>query len=78
MNVHPEDHFFDTNIRNISKFLSLNGFQVKDIRITGIHPERFFSIFGIKKVGNYLNRFYSSIANVFHLGDTFEVYAVKK
>jgi len=75
---HPDDHFFDTNYKNITKFLSLNGFQVKDVRITGIHPERFFLKFGIKKSTGFMDRVYSLIANVLHLGDTFEVYAVKK
>ena len=75
---HPDDHYFDTTIRNISKFLLRNGFKVRDLRVTGIHPERFFLKIGIKKSPRFLNRIYYFTAKAFHLGDTFEIYAVKK
>jgi spore coat polysaccharide biosynthesis predicted glycosyltransferase SpsG/SAM-dependent methyltransferase len=75
---HPRDHYIDTTVRNLARFLKGFGFERRRVRITGIHPERFFKIFGIEKGGNCLDRIYSNLAKIFSLGDTFEVYAVKE
>ena len=75
---HPDDHYFDTTPGNLKRFLTGLGFRVVRIKPTGIHPERFFSLFGLKKVPGILRIFYLAVAKIFRLGDTFELYAVKR
>ncbi|MCK5095590.1 MAG: hypothetical protein KAR18_12730, partial [Spirochaetes bacterium] len=77
INQHPPDHYFDTNIRNLKKFLRKYGFKKKKICVTGIHPERFFGKLGVKRSGGLLNYIYTVCAKIFKLGDTFEYYGVK-
>lgn len=74
---HPRDHYIDTNLKNLTNFLSAYGFKRKRVRITGIHPERFFESVGLEKRGPGLNRLYIKLAKILSLGDTFEFYAVK-
>jgi spore coat polysaccharide biosynthesis predicted glycosyltransferase SpsG/SAM-dependent methyltransferase len=74
---HPRDHYFDTNPRNLTKILKRYGFLKKKIYITGIHPERFFESFGMRKRPKLLDRMYSGLARYFFLGDTFEYYGTK-
>jgi len=77
---HPRDHYFDTSVRNLTKFLKGFGFQRKKMCITGIHPERFFTKIGIRKdlSASMLFRVYLFAAHIFRLGDTFEYYGSKK
>jgi len=75
----PEDHFTIWSPKMCKKALSLAGFKVKKIVISGHHPER-FRLFG-KLAGIKISPFYwilFLISKIFRLGDTFEVYAVKK
>ena len=78
LDSHPDDHYFDTTPGNLKRFLAGFGFKVVRIKATGIHPERFFSVFGLKKVPGILKMFYRVVAKIFRLGDTFELYAVKR
>jgi hypothetical protein len=47
------------------------------VRVTGIHPERFFSKLGVRRNIPLLNMLYTGIAPVLRLGDTFEYYGIK-
>jgi SAM-dependent methyltransferase len=77
LSAHPRDHYFDTTVRNLNKFLKMYGFKKEKICITGIHPERFFQKIGLKKSCKVLNMVYTFFAKTFNLGDTFEYYGVK-
>jgi len=75
----PADHFTIWSPKMCKKALSLTGFKVKKIVISGHHPER-FPVFG-KLAGIKISPFYwilFLISKIFRLGDTFEVYSVKK
>jgi len=79
LETHPADHFYDFSVPTMKRLLKRYRFQVKKVRITGIHYERFL---GDRKGGFLDNTFFRSLyhfaARLFHLGDTFEIYAVKK
>jgi SAM-dependent methyltransferase len=75
--VHPKDHYFDTCPRNLARFLRERGFRRCHVRVTGIHPERFFHKLGLRRNVKPLNTFYGALARVFNLGDTFEYYGIK-
>jgi len=75
--VHPKDHYFDTCPRNLIRFLRTYGFRKCHVRVTGIHPERFFTKLGVRRSAALLNTLYGVIARVFRLGDTFEYYGSK-
>ena len=75
--VHPRDHYFDTCPRNLVRFLKNHGFRKCRVSVTGIHPDRFFKSLGVKRNVALLNTFYSAVARVFRLGDTFEYYGSK-
>jgi 2-polyprenyl-3-methyl-5-hydroxy-6-metoxy-1,4-benzoquinol methylase/spore coat polysaccharide biosynthesis predicted glycosyltransferase SpsG len=75
----PADHFTIWSPKMCKKALSLAGFKVKKIVVSGHHPER-FKFWG-KLAGSKISPFYWVIllrSKIFRLGDTFEVYAVKK
>jgi 2-polyprenyl-3-methyl-5-hydroxy-6-metoxy-1,4-benzoquinol methylase len=74
----PADHRTIWSPAFAAKFLKSIGFTVKQIVITGHHPERFPLIgrFLDKKRGP-LYAVCTGISRVFSLGDTFEIYAVK-
>jgi 2-polyprenyl-3-methyl-5-hydroxy-6-metoxy-1,4-benzoquinol methylase/spore coat polysaccharide biosynthesis predicted glycosyltransferase SpsG len=75
----PADHFTIWSPKMCRKALSLAGFNVKKIVISGHHPER-FPFFG-KLAGSRISPCYwilLMVSKIFRLGDTFEVYAVKK
>jgi len=79
---HPNDHYIDTTHRNLRKYLRNYGFGKFYTISTGIHPERFFSILRLNKLGlnekrELLYRIYCTAAKKLNLGDTFELYAVK-
>ena len=75
----PADHFTVWSPGIVRKVLSLAGFKVKRIIITGHHPER-FPIFGkfANNKKSFLYFILLAISRIFKLGDTFEVYTVKK
>ena len=78
----PQDHWTLWSPARTGSMLKRFGFHVKKVVISGHHPERF------PLVGRFLSeargekpRVYGLflwISRVFHLGDTFEVYAIKK
>jgi SAM-dependent methyltransferase len=70
----PKDHYSIWSVKNVSRVLALHGYQVKKIRVTGHHPERFPGIFGRKS----LYWITLQLSKFFKLGDTFEVYAEKQ
>jgi SAM-dependent methyltransferase/spore coat polysaccharide biosynthesis predicted glycosyltransferase SpsG len=75
---HPRDHYIDTTVRNLGRFLRGYGFRKEKVRVTGIHPLRFYRVVGVAPGKPWLDRIYSAAAKIFSLGDTFEFYAVKE
>ncbi len=75
---HPKDHYFDTTPRNLTRVLKRFGFQKRKIYVSGIHPERFFSVLGLNAQKKVLRAVYTMCAKIFRLGDTFEYYGRKK
>ncbi|MCM1320509.1 MAG: bifunctional glycosyltransferase/class I SAM-dependent methyltransferase [Bacteroides sp.] len=75
----PSDHFTVWSLRAAKKILSENGFIVKKIISTGHHPERFPLVKNHPpKTGGLPARFLGIISRLFRLGDTFEIYCVKR
>jgi 2-polyprenyl-3-methyl-5-hydroxy-6-metoxy-1,4-benzoquinol methylase len=69
----PADHWTVWNPRKVKLQLGHMGFEVKMIVVTGHHPERF------PRWTQFLGKdILLKISRIFGLGDTFEVYAVKK
>jgi 2-polyprenyl-3-methyl-5-hydroxy-6-metoxy-1,4-benzoquinol methylase/spore coat polysaccharide biosynthesis predicted glycosyltransferase SpsG len=69
----PADHWTVWDPRLVKRQLAGAGFKVKKIVVTGHHPERFpgwMQFLGKGLLGK--------VSRMFGLGDTFEVYAVKK
>ena len=75
LNNSPSDHISVWNPAITSKVLARFGFKVKQIRVTGHHPERFPGFSKIKSKSGYT--IVNFISKVLSLGDTFEVYAEK-
>jgi spore coat polysaccharide biosynthesis predicted glycosyltransferase SpsG/SAM-dependent methyltransferase len=75
---HPRDHYFDTAPRNMIRYLKSKGFQKWRIRVTGVHPERFYRILGLERDLPLLRSLYAVCARLMRLGDTFEYYGIKK
>ncbi|WP_439647458.1 methyltransferase domain-containing protein [Brucepastera parasyntrophica] len=73
----PSDHFTLWRPGHVRKQLSRYGFDVEKIISTGHHPERFPGLRGVKK-NSLIWKACMAVSRVFFLGDTFEVYAVKK
>jgi SAM-dependent methyltransferase/spore coat polysaccharide biosynthesis predicted glycosyltransferase SpsG len=75
----PPDHWTILDPRHIRPLLGRYGFQVKDLAVTGHHPERFPGFLGRAAAKSALaNRLLSGLSRLGGLGDTFEVYAVKE
>ncbi len=72
----PGDHFTIWNPRTAKKILRMYGFRVVKIRITGHHPERFPGMF--KGTAGIKRKIILFVSVIMRLGDTFEVYAVKR
>lgn len=70
--THPEDHFFDYDVRSLKKLLSNLGFELKYVRPMSYHSYRDLGLRG--KLPEWLYRIY---ANSFCYGDTIEVAAQK-
>jgi SAM-dependent methyltransferase len=75
----PADHWTVWSPGYCKKLLGKYGFSVKKIVVTGRHPER-FPLAGrfLKKKQGFFFKFCLVLSRIFALGDTFEVYAVKK
>jgi SAM-dependent methyltransferase len=75
----PADHWTIWNPRVSRRLLRRYGFVQKKIVFTGHHPER-FPLLGkyCKETKSPAYRFLFLLSRIFGLGDTFEVYAVKK
>ena len=71
----PADHYSIWNPKAAKKILKRFGFRIVHIRITGHHPER-FPLINKTKGPSYRVAFL--LSKLFRLGDTFEVYAVKR
>ncbi|MDR3334979.1 MAG: methyltransferase domain-containing protein [Treponema sp.] len=74
----PADHWTIWEPRQVRSILARFGFRLKKIIVTGHHPER-FPLIGTFLSGKQgpLYRFFLHLSQLFRLGDTFEVYAVK-
>jgi len=75
---HPCDHYFDTSVRNLVRFLKGYGFQKKKIVVTGIHPERILGKSGVERSKRLLSLLCTAFIKIFKAGDTFEYYGIKK
>jgi hypothetical protein len=73
----PGDHVTVWTPRIARRVLARYGFEVKRIRVTGHHPERFPAAGGISPDG-VLARVLRAASRILGLGDTFEVYAVMR
>jgi spore coat polysaccharide biosynthesis protein SpsF (cytidylyltransferase family)/2-polyprenyl-3-methyl-5-hydroxy-6-metoxy-1,4-benzoquinol methylase len=71
----PSDHYTIWCPKTAKKLLTMYGFKVKKIVITGHHPERFKSH---PKKGSILFKLLEIVSRIGKLGDTFEVYCVKE
>lgn len=69
----PEDHRSVFSPASAKKVLEGRGLSLARIRITGHHPERFPSQGALRLPEGA----YAAVSRLFHLGDTFEAYAVK-
>jgi len=70
----PPDHYTLWNILSAKHILLQLGFKVVKVRCTGHHPERFPLI--LQKILGF--KILSLISRFFRLGDTFEIYAIRK
>ncbi|MEL3906520.1 MAG: methyltransferase domain-containing protein [Treponema sp.] len=73
----PSDHYSIWDRRFVSRQLEQYGFIVKKTVSIGHHPERFPGAARIKK-GGFLWKALLRISKLFKLGDSMEVYAVKR
>lgn len=73
----PSDHYTIFDIESVTKVLDLFGFKVVKIISTGHHPERFKHFSKCKK-GSLTYKILQSISKRKKLGDSIEVYAVKR
>ncbi len=75
----PQDHFSIWNPKIAKKILKKYGFKTVKIVSTGIHPERypFVKKHSVQK-GTFMFKLFELHAKLFSLGDTFEIYAIKK
>lgn len=73
----PEDHYTIMEPARIRRQLERYGFRVIRIRSTGHHPERFPG-FARCRPGSVSWKILYACSRLFRLGDTFEVYAMKR
>lgn len=73
----PEDHYTIMEPARIRRQLERYGFRVVRIRSTGHHPERFPGCARCKP-GSLRWKVLYAFSRLFRLGDTFEVYALKR
>lgn len=65
----PQEHYFEPSIRGMKKLLARQGFTTETVRIFGLHPER---------LGLPEWPFLKTLQKILKLGDTFEIYAIRK
>lgn len=79
LDQHPADHFYDFSVPTLKKLLHRYRFKVVRVRMTGVHYDR---VLGDRQGGFWDKPFFAKLygfaARLFKLGDTFEIYAVKK
>lgn len=73
----PEDHYTIMEPGRIRRQLERYGFRALVVRSTGHHPERFPGCSRCRP-GSLLWKFLYTCSRLFRLGDTFEVYAMKR
>ena len=76
VNEHPEDHYIIISPLVLKRILKRMGFGNIKINITGIHIERFTKSKMLQN-SKLAGKLFTFIAKIFHLGDTFEIYARK-
>ena len=76
LDASPLDHFTVWSPRAARAVLNRFGFSVRIIRVTGHHPERFPGVSGERRGFGY--KLCMAVSRLFRLGDTFEVYAVRR
>ncbi|MDC7225086.1 MAG: methyltransferase domain-containing protein [Spirochaetales bacterium] len=72
----PADHYVIYTPQGAKRILARHGFKVGKVKSVGHHPERFFKWVG--KKGSFSYNGLMLISRWFSLGDSLEVYAVKK
>ena len=74
----PADHFTIFSPRGLRTLLAGYGLELRRIRVTGHHPERFPGTIGraAQRSGRAF-RIIAAVSRLLRLGDTFEAYAVK-
>jgi SAM-dependent methyltransferase/spore coat polysaccharide biosynthesis predicted glycosyltransferase SpsG len=76
LDASPADHFTIFKPAGLDRILAARGFELRQVRITGHHPERFPGFLG--KLGSGAGaRPLERASRLLGLGDTFEAYAVK-
>lgn len=75
----PSDHFSIWNPKIAKKILKKYGFKTVKVVSTGIHPERypFVKKHNVQKE-SFMFKLFELHSKLFSLGDTFEIYAIKK
>lgn len=73
----PSDHYTIWDMREVKQLLERYGFVLKKAVSIGHHPERFPHAATIKKGGLFWNALLL-VSTVFKLGDSMEIYAVKR
>jgi 2-polyprenyl-3-methyl-5-hydroxy-6-metoxy-1,4-benzoquinol methylase len=74
----PADHFTVLSPKGLRRILGRYGLELRRVRVTGHHPERFPGLLGRaaeRSPGAY--RLLNAVSRFLRLGDTFEAYAVK-
>lgn len=71
----PVDHISIWNPETADKILRRFGFEIKRVRVTGHHAERFPGFSKLKSKSGY--KIMNFISRILKLGDTFEIYAQK-
>jgi 2-polyprenyl-3-methyl-5-hydroxy-6-metoxy-1,4-benzoquinol methylase len=75
----PTDHFVILSPRGLARILRRYGLELKAVRVTGHHPERFPGTLGrIAGKSRVMKSLLLSVSRLFRLGDTFEAYALKR
>jgi 2-polyprenyl-3-methyl-5-hydroxy-6-metoxy-1,4-benzoquinol methylase len=75
----PGDHFTILSPRGLKGILAEHGLRLRQIRVTGHHPERFPGALGsAARKWPLAARILRAVSVLLGLGDTFEAYAVKR
>lgn len=65
----PEEHVFEPSLKGMRRMLERLGFEIKAVHIFGLHPER---------LGLPEWPVLKALQKILKLGDTFEIYALRK